>query len=301
MVERLKALKDQHVIALLLGTQKRFGEIGGTALANGIALQTFLSLFPLILVAIAVVGYLAAGDDTFASDVISNFSLTADDSITETITTAIDTAAENKEATGVFALAGMLWSGLNVVTAIQRSIDSAWQTKGKGLKNKLLALGWLLGAVVIFTGSFALAAIINFLPGWFAPLSILLGFAVNFGLFLWTFVALGRLHLGVKTMVPGAVLCAVGLEVLKLVGAVYVPRLVASSSALYGPLGIVIAILGWLAFFGRLIVYGAVANVISYEDKHGTVSVTVHAPRVDTAIPLEADRSGAVVERQEAT
>ena len=43
---------------------------------------------------------------------------------------------------------------------------------------------------------------------------------------------------------------AIGLEVLKLVGTVYVPRAVASSSALYGSLGVVFAILAWLAIGG---------------------------------------------------
>ena len=68
------------------------------------------------------------------------------------------------------------------------------------------------------------------------------------------------------------------------------------SSALYGSLGIVIAILAWLAFFGRLLVYGAVVNVMRWEAGHGTLQVPVEVPRVDNALAVGADRSGAVVE-----
>ena len=101
---------------------------------------------------------------------------------------------------------------------------------------------------------------------------------------------------GWRALLPGAAVCAVGFEVLKLVGTIYVPRLVASSSALYGSLGIVIAILAWLAFFGRLLVYGAVVNVLRWEGGHGTVQVPVEVPRVDNALAVGADRSGAVVD-----
>ena len=94
-----------------------------------------------------------------------------------------------------------------------------------------------------------------------------------------------------------ALLCAVGFEIPKVLGAVLIPKLVPDSPALYGSLGIVVATLAWLAFFGRLIVYGAVVNVTRWEDGHGTLTVPVRAPRIAGAIALEANRSGAVTDR----
>jgi len=41
-----------------------------------------------------------------------------------------------------------------------------------------------------------------------------------------------------RELAPGAILGAVGLELLKVAGAYYIPKAVASSSALYGSLGI---------------------------------------------------------------
>ena len=69
---------------------------------------------------------------------------------------------------------------------MQRSVDLAWQTVPQGLKDKLRAVAWLIGAGLIFAASFALSVLINFLPGFFAPLSIIAGLAVNVALFLWT-------------------------------------------------------------------------------------------------------------------
>lgn len=300
MINPKEKLADKPVIGTLLRIQDRFGEVQGTALANGIALQTFLSLIPLLLVGIAITGFLAEGDATFTGDVIDGFGLPPTSTAAENLTEAIESAQESKRAASLVGVAGLLWTGLGVVAAVQRAIDSVWQTRSEGLKDKLRAVLWLLGAGAIFLLSFAITTVLNFLPAFLAPVSILLGLGINLGLFLWTFSELGRVPVGWRALVPGAIVCAVGFEVLKLVGSIYVPRLVADSSALYGSLGIVIAILAWLAFFGRLLVYGAVVNVLRWEDRHGTVKVPIEAPRVETAIALEADRAGAVTDRLEA-
>lgn len=290
-------LAAKPVIGPLLRIQDRFGEVQGDPLANGIALQIFLSLIPLLLVAIAVVGFIAGGDATFTGDAIDLLGIPADGDAAGALRTTIENAEESRQAASIIGVLGLLWRGLAVVAAVQRAIDNVWQTQSEGFKDKARAVLWLLGAGVIFVASFAVTTVLNFLPGFLAPVSILVGLGVNLGLFLWTYSELGRLPVGWRALLPGAALCAVGFEVLKLVGTIYVPRLVASSSALYGSLGIVIAILAWLAFFGRLLVYGAVVNVLRWESGHGTVQVPVEVPRVETAIAVGADRSGAVVDR----
>lgn len=291
MKERLASVP---VIGWILRVQERFGEVRGTALANGIALQTFLSIFPLVIVGVAVVGFVSADDPDFASTVIDNLSLEGEEA--ETFTTAIANAQDSRQAASIIGLAGLLFAGLNLVTAIQRSVDVAWQSYGTGVVEKLKAMAWLAGAAVIFIASFGLSIALNVLPGFLAPVSVLAGFAVNVALFLWTFSALGRVPVGWRALLPGALVCAAGFEVMKIVGSVYVPKLVADSSALYGSLGIVFAILAWLAIFGRLLVYGSIVNVVHWEDAHGTVRIQMDAPRIPGALALEANRNGAVID-----
>lgn len=302
--------RNEAVIGFLLEIQERFGEIRGTALANGITLQTFLSVFPLLLVAIAVIGFLSAGDPNFTTDLIDNLGLDAGGDGAEQITDAIANAEDSRRASSVIGVAGLLLSGLNLVTAVQRSVDAAWQGFGKGLLEKVRALLWLLGAVVIFVASFAVTSALNFVddiaesvplvdrvPWLFTLAAIAVGLAVNVALFLWTFWFLNRQPVGWRASLPGALFCAFGFELLKIIGSVYVPRLVANSQALYGSLGIIFALLAWLAFFGRLLVYGSVVNVIRWERLHGTVRIPIDAPRVDHALALSVNRSGAVVDR----
>jgi membrane protein len=210
---------------------------------------------------------------------------------------AIATAEESRQAASIIGLAGLLWSGLGVVGSLQTALNAVWQVKGRGLSDRLVAFRWLLGAGALFLATAALGPLLRVLPGPVKPLSILLGLVLSTALFLWTYTSLGNSHVGWRAHLPGAVLVALGFEVLKTVGAVYVPRAVASSSALYGSLGVVFAVLAWLLLYGRLIVYGAVVNVLRWEDQAGTVTVDLEVPRVAGEVPLTATRGGAVEPR----
>src|SRR5439155_6671412 len=174
--------------------------------------------------------------------------------------------------------AGLLWSGLGLVAALQYAYDSVWQVNGRGLRDKAVGSLWLVGAAVLFVASFAVTAAIQFLPGFLAPLELVVGFAIGTVLFLWADKLLPNREIGWRPLLPGAVLGGLGFELLKVLGSIYLPRAVASSSALYGSIGVVFAILAWLFFFGRLIVYSTVLNVVLWERSHGTVTITLDVP-----------------------
>src|SRR5438067_400771 len=62
MKERLDRLgRRWSWLGLVLRVQGRYGELNGNYLAAAITLAGFLSLFPLLLVAFAVLGFLSAG------------------------------------------------------------------------------------------------------------------------------------------------------------------------------------------------------------------------------------------------
>jgi membrane protein len=277
-----------------LRVNERFGAVGGGPLASSIALASFLSLFPLLLVGIAVVGFASSGDAGFDVRVVRELGL--EGRAAEVVNDAIGAAEGSRQAASVVGLAGLLWAGLGLVGALQTAINAVWQETGRGLVDRLFALRWLLGAAVLFFGGWALGLLLRFLPGWAAPLTIAAGVAVSVVLFLWTYTALGHTHVGWRAHLAGAVLVAVGVEVLKAISTLYVPRLVASSSGLYGSLGVVFALLAWFALYARLIVYGAVVNVLRWEAERGTDVVTIEVPHHDGAPAVEVNRGGAIKE-----
>jgi membrane protein len=278
-----------------MSVHERFGEIGGGPLSSSIALATFLSLFPLLLVMISVVGFVSSGNADFTSDVISELGLQGE--AADVVESAIATAEDSKRAASVIGLVGLLWAGLAVVGAMLAAFNAAWQVLGRGLLDRAFALAWFVAAGSLFLATFALGPALSWLPGVLVPANVLVGLVLTTVLFCWTYSTLGNNSVGWRVHLPGALVVAVGFEILKVVGSVYLPRLVSGSSALYGSIGVVFATLAWLAIYARLIVYGAVLNVVRYEASAGTVTVELEVPRIEGEVPLSATRGGAVDER----
>lgn len=272
--------------------QKRFGEVHGGFLAGSITLSGFLSLFPLILVATAVLGFVAGSRPDLSRQVLDALALPSGGEAAKAIRETIDRAEESKTAASVVGLAGLLWSGLGLVAALQLAFNSVWQVKDRGIKDKAFGLAWLAGSGLLFAGSFAITAVIGWLPAWVAPLNLLVGAGVGVGMFLWAAKVLPNRDVGWRPLLPGAILYAVGFELLKVLGGIYVPRTVASSSAVYGSIGVVFAIIAWLFFFGRLVVYASTLNVVLWERGHGTETVEVDVPRIPGRDAEEGTRSG---------
>jgi membrane protein len=79
--------------------------------------------------------------------------------------------------------------------------------------------------------------------------------AVDTLLWMWTsWILPNHVSPPWRELLPGAIVGAVGLEVLKIAGGYVVPLLVARSSAVYGTIGTVFALLAWLWVLGRLVV-----------------------------------------------
>lgn len=277
-----------------LAVHERVSAVGGGPLSSSIALAGFLSLFPLLLVAISVIGFVTAGDTEFPARVIENLGLEGE--AAEQMLRALETAEGSRRTASVIGVLGLLWAGLGVVGALENALNAVWQVTGRGITAKAVEVAWLVGAGLLFLGSMALGPVVNWLPGPGVVATIVVGAGIDMLLLVWMFQALTNANVSWRAYVPGAVVGGIGIEVLKLVGGVYVPRLVASSSALYGSIGIVFAVLAWLALSARLIVYAAALNVVRYEGAHGTVTVELEVPRIEGEVPLVATRGGAVAE-----
>nr|MDQ3643240.1 YihY/virulence factor BrkB family protein [Actinomycetota bacterium] len=105
----------------VLAVQKRYSELNGNYLASAVTLTAFLSIFPLLLVAIAIVGFLAAGKADFSADVIEYLGIT--DDARDSITTALEKAQESRRLASIIGIVGLLWSGLGLVAAVQYAIN----------------------------------------------------------------------------------------------------------------------------------------------------------------------------------
>ena len=154
----------------------------------------------------------------------------------------------------MLGLAGLLWSGLGVVNALQYAWNTAWQVRAGSATRPWGSGGWPERRCCCrfrspFAGSSA-----ALVPGAVGSAGC---HRHRCGLDAHTLPN----RVGWRALLPAAVVGAAGFEVLKVVAS-FRPRAVASSS-LYGPWGS--SSRSWLALLWRLVVYSAVIEVVLLE------------------------------------
>lgn len=259
-----------------LDIQRRYTEERGSALAASITLYGFLALFAVTALAIAVLGYLSASGAHVARDLPNQLGLSGE--AARLVRGAVDAARRSRAVATVVGLVGLAWTGTSLAIVVGDAYNAAWRVDRRGLADRALGVVWLVGSVVPVAAGAGATALWSLLPGFFAPLVVLVSSATNTALFTWTSWILPNRRVPVRALVPAAVLGGVALEVLKVLGAYAVPRLVAHSSEIYGTIGVVFALLAWLLVFGRLVVYIAMFEARSWERTHGDERVEREVP-----------------------
>lgn len=259
-------------------------ELNGGYAANAVTLIAFISLFPLLLVVISVIGLLTGSNPHISNDVVDFLGLTGD--AAKTMSDTLSRARQSGAAGSIVGLVGMAWSGLSLVGALRLVVNLPRGMTVKGIRSRIIGIPWLVGAGVIGGLSIALSTVLNWLPGWTAPIAVLVSLAVGVALFVWTFWYLDAERPAPRALLPGAIVAAIGFEILKALGTIVLPRLVANSSATYGTLGTVFAILAWLLIFSRILVYSVVVNAV-WADRHDAAVAQTDAPDSAAGDPLQ--------------
>jgi YihY family inner membrane protein len=240
---------------------ERYQALNGRASAAAVTLYGFLALFALCVLAVAVVGIVATGNDDIAEDIVSWLGVHGD--AAKMVTDAVNTAAHSAKVASVVGIVGLLWTGSSFAVAVAGAFDTAWGVSPRGWRTRIVGLGWLLGGgLLLVAGSFVTAGLSHF-PVLVTPLVLLASLVVDTLLWVWTSWLLpNREAPGVRRMLPAAIVGAIGLEALKIAGAYLVPEMVDRSSAVYGTLGSVFALLAWLWVLGRLVVLVSVIETL---------------------------------------
>lgn len=238
----------------------RTRELNGNYAANAVTLIGFIALFPLMLVIISVAGLLTGPNPHLADRLVDFLGLSGN--AANTVVDTLDRARRAGATGSIIGFVGMAWSGLSLVGALQFAVNLPHGHGISGIRARALGIPWLAGSAVIFTVSVTISAILNWIPVWTAPLAIAVGFGIDVALFVWTFWFLDIERPPPRHLLPGAIATAAGFAVLKTAATLVLPGLVRNSSATYGTLGTVFAILAWLLIFSRVFVYSIVLNSV---------------------------------------
>jgi len=247
-----------------IAVQKKFGEDQAGNQAALIAYNGFLSLFPLMLLAVAVLGFIVQSD-AGARQTILNSGLPNIPIIGTTLKDGHLVGSGVAIAVGGI---GALWSGLAVTNVLQNAFD---QIGGVPYKSRpgflhqrmrgarlLFAIGLMELVTIALTGvtSAGVGNLALDIAG--IGVSILL----NLALFAVAFRLLTDASVPSRRLWPGVAMATAGWVLIQAVGGVYVRHVLTKASATYGGFAGVIGLLAWLYLGARVLVYGAELNSV---------------------------------------
>jgi membrane protein len=306
------AFQDRIASMPVLGTawtmQQRYRLDGADQFAGAIALFGFISLLPLLLLLAAVAGFVWTDpqDQTRIALAMTEAVPGLQAALDATGTGAeglIQNIVDNRGALAGFGAVSLVLAGLKVVNSGMVATTMVFRAPlpsgAKGKVRQVVALPVLGTLALAAAAGSTLVGWLN-LPGWLATPT---AFAVTFPLDLLLFLAAYRMfsptsELGIRRLLPGATLGAVGWAALKIAGAAYVSGQAEDANAIYGAFGGIIALLLLLYLAGRLYLYGAeLTAVLAERDQGLLISPEVHGvPLVDEKdladVPSSAEGEG---------
>ncbi len=301
----------------LVQAASRYSADAGNQLAAAITYFSFLSLFPLLLLAVSVLGFVLHGDPHLQARVIQNIQSALPGQTKDVISGAVN----SRRAVGLVGLFGLLYSGLGWVENLRTAIRTVWHQNVKAgniVKTKLsdlvilVGLGLTLATSVVISGvgnaatSFVIGLLnIGNVPG-VTVLTKIVTIAIAIGadvlIFLWLFIRLPKVQTPWRRVLKGALFASIGFEILKLVGAFYIARTTKNATATYGALGVVIGALVWINTVSRFMLFAAVWTVTApYDDDVAPSGTADRATARAAGIPEEfaADDADSPNSRQE--
>ena len=266
----MRTLAQSGILRRVPVALRRFRDDDLGAMSAALTYQAFLSLFPLMLLALAIAGFLLAGDP---AEWLRRF-FGAVPGIGPMLDRNLEPIVRARGGLTVLALAGVVWTSSalldrasDVLERIFRISDpNTLRRRARSLLTMLI-LGVVLLAALVLSGAVAAIRV----PGWADVPMRIVGFAavavVEFGFFLASYrVLLPRTGPRLRAHVPGAIFMTVGWELLKLVGGLLVVYVVTRASALYGTIGGVFGVLVFLRVASSLYLLGAELSAILDEE-----------------------------------
>jgi membrane protein len=273
---------------------ERFRANNGAQYAAAITYFSFLALIPLILLGVSVAGFVLANDPERLTELFDNISSSLPGDFGKTVKDAVNSAIRNRTSVGLVGLAGILLTGLGWIANLRSASNAVWGVQ-PAKRNVVMAkvvdvvalaglgVGVLISIGVTAVGTALAGTILNAAGINFAGAGILtavvgiaLGVAGDMVIFAWLLIRLPRVRVPLPIVVRGALLAAVGFEVLKLVGTRYIASVNRSPAA--GVFGSVIGILVWLYLVARYLLFCMAWTATAVPSRQETTTGDTLAP-----------------------
>ena len=264
-ISRADAWQREHRTAAVgVATGKKFAEDHSTNLAALLAFWGFFSIFPLVLVAATVLGWLLPSDAS--ADTLEEI---------RSYVPLLDFSSEGISGSWwafVLGFLSALWGASGVTRTARFAFDSVWEVppgERAGLARQTLdglmaigAVGLLLVASIFVTGVVSGTADQLDVGAFGRVGGYALAVVVDVLAFIIAFRLLTSREVTTREVLPGAVLAGVGFWILQSLSSVIISRYLQNAESTYGNFATVITILWWFYLSGILTLLGAQLNVV---------------------------------------
>ena len=280
----------------LVRTVEHYGSVKGSLQAGAVTYFAFLSFFPILALAVFAVGQLAR----IYPDANHQLVKAIDQVLPGMVGSgpgeiSLSSVQSFSGWAGLIGLLGVMYSGLGWLSALREALEAVFELPTKEQPNfivgklrdlvtlavvglTLLVAVAISGAVIGFSGKILDAVGLGTsLSPLLIVLSVVIGLGANTLLFYALFRLLVEPHAPQRSLWSGALLGAVGFEVLKQLSGYLISS--TKQQPAFQAFGIALILLVWINYFSRVVLYSAAFAHTSRE-----------ARAVSERLALEADR-----------
>lgn len=269
-----KARAEYGIVDIVVRVFKRFSEDDGSSYTAALTYYLFFSIFPLLIFAAAILGYVTFGNENLQDEIFDQGIKTVPlikDALTPGGLEAIENARKQLALAGA-ALA--LYTGSGAVVALEHALNRLHRIfdEPNFLQKRLRSLRWLviLGAGgVASMGVSTLTTFAGQVLGKESPIVAAFGHATAIGLstliFATAYKFLPARHLSWREVLPGALIGAIAFEILKWAGTEIVARGRATRNDTFGAFAAAAVLLIASSLLARITLMAAEVNIVLEE------------------------------------
>ncbi|MEO8814251.1 MAG: inner membrane protein YhjD [Mycobacterium sp.] len=281
LLDRLRARYGwfDHV----LRANERYDDGKGNFFAAGLSYYTILALFPLLMVGFSAGGILLSRRPDLLDEIGHRIKASVPGELGQQVITLVDSAIQSRTSVGIIGLALAGWVGLTWMAHLREALSAMWEQRSEKrgfVRAKLSDLVAMVSAFVATIITLALTAVGDARPvakmlGWLGVpdfeilgallrvVSLAMSLLVSWLLFTWMIARLPREPISFVSATRAGVITAVGFELTKLIGSIYLRAVV------NGPAGVVFGpVLGLMVFAyitARLVLFATAWAAVSEE------------------------------------
>ena len=250
----------------------KFTDDQGPYLAALITYYGFLSLFPLLLLLVTILGFALDGNPDLQAEVIDS-ALAQFPVIGSQLRENVHSLRGSGAGLAV-GIVAMLYGCLGVAGAMQNAFNRAWAVPHNRRPNPVTArlrsliMLLVLGAGVLVTT--VLAGLTTGADAYGADVgsvlrvaAILLAVLANIGLFTLAFRVLTATEVATRDLLVGAVVAGVGWQVMQILGTYFVTHSLKGTQEAYGVFGLVLGLIAWIYVLALVTVLATEINVVA--------------------------------------